>query len=275
MPPHEFDPARIAATPAPPPVPPLLPGQPPIAILVDYDGTIATTDVADTILYRFIGERYRAHDAAYDAGLVGSRTLFESQVKLLPGDPAPVVELAEAQPHDPTFASFARRALEFGIPVEVVSDGFGFYIQAALRRLGAPPLPVISADTTFDGTRAAMTFPNGHPDCFVCGTCKRQRVMAHQAAGRAVVFIGDGESDRYAAAYSDVIFAKRFLVDLCMREDWPFTPWHDFAELEEWLEASVEAWRYEPTSLPGHAPRPFICGPEIWGPGRTDPPPRR
>lgn len=120
------------------PVPPLQPGQPPIALLVDYDGTIATTDVADMILYRFIGERYRAHDEAYDAGTVGSRTLYTSQVELLPGDPTPVVALAEAQPHDPTFGPFARRALELEIPVEVVSDGFGFYIEPALRRLGVP-----------------------------------------------------------------------------------------------------------------------------------------
>jgi 2-hydroxy-3-keto-5-methylthiopentenyl-1-phosphate phosphatase len=254
------------------PVPPLRPGQPPIALLVDYDGTIATTDVADTILYRFIGERYRAHDESYDAGTVGSRTLFTSQVELLPGDPAPVVALAEAQPHDPTFASFVRRALELEIPVEVVSDGFGFYIEPALRRLGVPPIPVITARTVFDGRRASMTFPNGHPDCLVCGTCKRQRVLAHQAAGRIVVFIGDGESDRYAAAYSDVIFAKRDLIALCRSEGWAFMPWHDFAQLESWLGETVAAWRSEPATLPVHASRPFICGPEVWGPGRADPP---
>jgi 2-hydroxy-3-keto-5-methylthiopentenyl-1-phosphate phosphatase len=243
---------------------------------VDYDGTIATTDVADKILYEFIGEKYRAHDEADDAGLVGSRTLFESQVKMLPGDPTEVVRLAEAQPHDPTFASFARRALELEIPVEVVSDGFGFYIEAALRQLGAPAIPVVTALTSFDGERARMAFPNGHPDCFVCGTCKRQRVLAHQAAGRIVVFIGDGESDRYAAAYSDVIFAKRHLIDLCRREGWEFKPWRDFAELEQWLGSAVAAWRSDPATLPSHEKRPFICGPELWGPGRSNPPsPRR
>jgi hypothetical protein len=41
-----------------------------------------------------------------------------------------------------------------------------------------------------------LRFPNGHPSCFVCGTCKRARVLDHQAAGRAVGFIGDGHSDR-------------------------------------------------------------------------------
>ena len=255
-------------------VPALGPGQPPLAILVDYDGTIAQTDVTDKILYRFIAERYAADDAAYDAGLVGSRTLFGSQVKLLPGVPDEVVALAEAQPHHPTFAPFVARALELEVPVEVVSDGFGFYIEPALARMGVPKIPVITACTTFDGVRASMEFPFGHPDCLVCGTCKRQRVLAHQAAGRAVVLIGDGQSDRYAAAYSDVIFAKHRLMDLCRREGWTFNPWHDFAELEAWLERTISLWRTRPASLPRHRPRPFICGPEAWGPGRTDPPQR-
>jgi 2-hydroxy-3-keto-5-methylthiopentenyl-1-phosphate phosphatase len=233
------------------------------------------TDVADKILYSFIGERYAADDEAYETGLVGSRTLFVSQVKLLPRVPDEVVALAEAQPHHPTFAPFVARALDLQIPVEVVSDGFGFYIEPALARMGVPPIPVISAQTTFDGTRASMTFPNGHPDCLVCGTCKRQRVLGHQAAGRTVVFIGDGESDRYAAAYSDIIFAKRNLITMCQTEGWPFTPWDDFTEIETWLQAIVAAWRTDPTAVAPPRARPFICGPELWGPGRTDPPGRR
>ena len=59
------------------PIPPLLPGQPPLAVLVDYDGTIALTDVSDRILRELLGARYAQDDAAYTAGLVGSRTLFE------------------------------------------------------------------------------------------------------------------------------------------------------------------------------------------------------
>jgi 2-hydroxy-3-keto-5-methylthiopentenyl-1-phosphate phosphatase len=258
-------------------VPELRPGQPPLAVLVDYDGTISLADVSDRILYGLLGQRYARDDAAYTAGLVGSRTLFSSQVKLLPGDPGPVIAIAEAQPHDPAFAGFVRRAIELEVPVEVVSDGFGFFIEPALRGLGVPEIPVVTARTTFEGRRARMEFPNGHPECFVCGTCKRQRVMAHQAAGRSVAFVGDGESDRYAAAYADLIFAKRELAELCRTEGWEFSPWHDFGELMAWLEATVAAWRKNPAAIPpaipAHRPRPFICGPEVWGPGRTDPPP--
>jgi len=260
--------------PASAPIPALLPGRPPLAVLVDYDGTISLTDVSDKILYQLLGDRYAEDDAAYTSGLVGSRTLFESQVKQLPGDPGPSVAIAEAQAHDPAFAGFVRLAQELEVPVEVVSDGFGFFIEPALHDLGVPDVPVVTARTFFDGSRAWMEFPNGHPDCLVCGTCKRQRVLGHQAAGRTVAFIGDGESDRYAAAYSDIIFAKHDLAGLCRREGWPFTEWRDFASIAAWLEETVAAWRSDPAAIPPHSPRPFICGPEVWGPGRHDPPPR-
>jgi HAD superfamily phosphoserine phosphatase-like hydrolase len=269
--------AAAALGPAPAtaaPIPSLLPGQPPLAVLIDYDGTISQVDVSDKILYSFLGQSYAQEDAAYTSGLTGSRTLFSSQVKLLPADPGAVIALAEAQPHDPTFARFVRRAIELEVPVEVVSDGFGFFIEPALQRLGVPEIPIVTNRTTFGPGRATMEFPNGHPECFVCGTCKRQRVLAHQAAGRTVAFVGDGESDRYGAAYSDLIFAKNELVELCRRERWPYTLWQDFTELQEWLDATVATWRVDPASLPAHTPRPYICGPEVWGPGRSDPPRR-
>ena len=131
--------------------------------------------------------------ARYDEGLLGSRRLMEWEMELVRVDGAALLETAARQPHDPGFVPFVRRAQAAGIPVEVVSDGFGFFIEPALRRLGVPELPVITARTTFAGGRAMIDFPNAHPECLVCGTCKRQRVLAHQAAGCAAVFIGDGE----------------------------------------------------------------------------------
>ena len=106
----------------------------------------------------------------------------------------------------------------------------------------------------------------------MCGTCKRNRVLAHQAAGRAVVFIGDGESDRYAAGYSDVVFAKHALVRLCVENGWPFERWTEFSEIHVWLERQLNAFATDPAALPGPRSRPPFCGAEVWGPGRFDPP---
>ncbi len=255
------------------PIPPLRPDDPPLAILVDYDGTIALTDVSDTVMAEHVPAIWESETAAYDAGLMGSRRLMEIEMALVDTPGADLLATAAAQPHDPGFVPFVRRAQAAGVLIEVVSDGFGFFIQPALETLGVGVLPVVTARTTFVGRRALIAFPNGHPSCLVCGTCKRNRVLAHQAAGRAVVFIGDGESDRYAAGYSDIVWAKRALVRICLEAGWPFRRWTEFIEIDAWLDQALAAWRADPTSLPGPVARPFFCGPEIWGDGLVDPPP--
>jgi 2-hydroxy-3-keto-5-methylthiopentenyl-1-phosphate phosphatase len=256
-----------------PPVPPLVPGAPPLAILVDYDGTIALTDVSDTVMAEHVPGAWETEVAAYDAGRMGSRRLMELEMSLVNVPSAALLTTAAAQPHDPGFVPFVRRAQAAGVPVEIVSDGFGFFIAPALEALGVGDLPVVTALTTFEGRRARIDFPNGNPTCLVCGTCKRNRVLAHRAAGRAVVFIGDGESDRYAAGYSDVVWAKRSLVRICLEAGWEFRRWTEFREIETWLEETLAAWRVDPRSLPLAAARPFFCGPEVWGERPFDPPP--
>ena len=229
-----------------PPVQPLDPSAPPLAILVDYDGTVALTDVSDTVMADHVTGDWEAEVAAYDAGLAGSRRLMTLEMSLVDADPAELFATAAAQPHDAGFAPFVRRAQAAGIPVEIVSDGFGFFIEPAMVALGLPDLPVVTARTAFAGRGASIEFPNGHPRCFVCGTCKRERVLAHRAAGRRVVFVGDGESDRYAAGYADIVFAKRALVRICLEAGWPFDQFTEFREVQAWLEATLERWSADP-----------------------------
>jgi 2-hydroxy-3-keto-5-methylthiopentenyl-1-phosphate phosphatase len=256
------------------PIPQLLPGQPPLAILVDYDGTIARTDVSDALMAAFVNAEWEDRVAEYDAGRVGSRGLIEWEFGLITADPTALGALAAAQPHDSAFRSFVDVARAAGIPVEVVSDGFGFFIAPALEALGVGDLPVATAHATFDGG-PRIEFPNGNPACLVCGTCKRNRVLAHQAAGRAVAFVGDGPSDRYAAGYADIVFAKDALVQICVDAGWPFRRWAEFTEIRAWLERKVAAFVADPGSLPVPRPARLFCGAEVWGPGRRDPAPAR
>jgi 2-hydroxy-3-keto-5-methylthiopentenyl-1-phosphate phosphatase len=260
-----------------PPVPPLREGDPPLAILIDYDGTISLTDVTDEVMAAHVPGVWEEAAALYDAGRMGSRRLMAWEMDLVRADPVALLGTAAEQPHDEGFVPFVRRAQAAGIPIEIVSDGFGFFIEPALARLGVPELPVVTALTTFAGDRATIEFPNGHPTCLVCGTCKRSRVLAHRAAGRQVLFIGDGESDRYAAGYSDIVFAKRLLERICLDAGWPFTRWTRFSEIEAWLAGRLAAFAVDPAvlaPLPPGAPPPngYFCGPEVWGDGLVDPP---
>lgn len=253
-------------------------GEPPLSLLIDYDGTISLTDVTDVVMAEHLPGNWEESAALYDAGKIGSRSQMTWELAEFDTDPELLFATAARQPHDPGFVSFVRRAQAASIPIEVVSDGFGFFIRPALEQLGVGELTVVTSRTTFSGSTASIDFPNGHPSCFVCGTCKRERVLAHRAAGRRVVFIGDGESDRYAAGYSDIVFAKRSLERICLEAGWPFHRWTAFSEIETWLARTLDAFAADRSSIqpvpPDAAPpRPWFCGPEAWGSGLSDPPP--
>ena len=256
-----------------------------VSILVDYDGTISRVDVGDDLLRRYGPDAATIAqlDTDYDEGRIGSRELMQWDMDVLPHDPELLRREAEAAGQDEAFPAFVAVARGAGAAVEVVSDGLGFYVAPNLARLGLVDMPAATNENRVRDGGRGLSFPYGHPACFVCGTCKRERVRAHQALGRVVVFIGDGTSDRYAAFHADLVFAKGPLADFCAAAGWPFRAWSDFAELTAWLEEAiaarslpagavdVPAWRAANPSMAARADRPFICGPEVWGPGRSTP----
>jgi 2-hydroxy-3-keto-5-methylthiopentenyl-1-phosphate phosphatase len=200
---------------------------------------------------------------------------------VLPADEALLRAEAAAMPQDAAFPAFVAAVRARGAQVEIVSDGLGFYVASNLAALGVTDVPVATNENTLVGGGEGMSFPFGHPSCFVCGTCKRERVRLHQAAGRVVVFIGEGTSDRFGAAHADLVFARDALARICAAAGWPYLAWHRFDDVIADVErafadgrlpgsaAELPAWRAS------HAPPPraFICGPEVWGPGRTTPGP--
>ena len=255
----------------------------PVSFLVDYDGTISRFDVGDALMARFVEDKsiLAEKDLAYYEGRVGSRELMLWDLSVLPQDAEALRDASGSLPHDETFATFVEACRRWRAEIEVVSDGFGFHVEPNLARLGLADLPVATNETRLDGGEPRMSFPYGHPRCFVCGTCKRERVRVHQSARGAVVYVGDGTSDRYAAAYADVVFAKDELARLCAAEGWSCLAWESFADVTDWLESAFSDGRLPRAEAEfpdwrgqyGAAPRPFICGPEVWGADRTTPGP--
>jgi 2-hydroxy-3-keto-5-methylthiopentenyl-1-phosphate phosphatase len=262
---------------------PVFPAGAPVSILVDYDGTVSRRDIGDVLLteHALVDQAVViAKDADYDAGRTGSRELMRWDMEVLPRDGELLRSVAAAIPQDETFVSFVAAVRAAGAAIEIVSDGLGFYVPSNLARLdpALADLPVATNENDVDGG-GRMAFPYGHPQCFVCGTCKRERVRAHEAGARVVVFIGDGQSDRYAAHHADIVWAKDALLAWGRSTGRDFLEWDRFAEIEAWFRAALADGRLPATAadLPAwratHRPLApgFICGPEAWGPGRTEP----
>jgi hypothetical protein len=82
------------------------------------------------------------------------------------------------------------------------------------------------------------------------------RIPARAAAAVADV-TGDG--------HADLVYAKDHLAELCSGQGWPYRPWSSFADIQAEIVALLEG------GVPANRPRPFICGPEAWPAGATEP----
>ncbi len=237
---------RRAAAGIAPPIAPLRPGEPPLAILVDYDGTISLSDVGDTVMAEHVPGAWEEMAARYDAGRMGSRRLMELEMGLVdaPDDGAAMRATAAAQAHDPGFVPFVRRALGG----RRAGRGRERRLRLLHRDRPREPRRAARSRSSRTGRSSATAGPSSTSPTAIRPVSSAARASGpgssrHQAAGRAVVFIGDGESDRYAAGYSDVVFAKRALVPICLANGWPFERWTEFAEVDAWLAAVLDAWR--------------------------------
>jgi 2-hydroxy-3-keto-5-methylthiopentenyl-1-phosphate phosphatase len=250
----------------------------PVSVLVDFDGTISLADVGDELLSRLVDDQelVRDMDQLYVEYRKGSRELIAWDMEVLPHDRDLLLREVDRLGVDETLVSLVDAAAGVGAAFEIVSDGLGFHIERMLAPLGLDRLPVATNASVLGEGGAGVTFPYGHSACFVCGTCKRERIRVHQAARHAVVFVGDGPSDRYAAHHADVIFAKSSLAAWCEVENIPYEPWSQLSDVTEWLEvalldgrlpASADAFD-EWTARTRPAATTFICGPEVWGEGR-------
>ena len=204
-------------------------------ILVDFDGTACSHDVAEHLLIEFGDPSWPEYDEAWSRGEIDARQALAAQAGMLdaPLDQLLAYALAHC-PIDPTFPPFVRWVEELGVPVTVVSDGFGFYIPPILSAAGLEHVPVITNTWSVNGD-ARVLFEHGHVECIGCGTCKMRAVLEARVRG-PVCFIGEGASDRYGALYADVVFAKDALVDIATADGVPFLPWTTFDDLRNALE---------------------------------------
>jgi 2-hydroxy-3-keto-5-methylthiopentenyl-1-phosphate phosphatase len=228
------------------------------SVLVDFDGTVCLHDVGVCLLRRFGAPGWERLGEAYDRGEMGLRELISAEMAMLLGTRAEMLAFVlEHCPMDPTFAAFVSWLGDRDVPITIVSDGAAFHIEDLLAREGIHGIRVMTNDNRFgsDDRHLQMRYPNAHPACVGCGTCKMQAVLNAREDG-PVAFVGDGVSDRFAALYSDVVFAKGALPTYCEDHGVAYLTWHDFRDVRRAL---------EDPALEGEPVAPAIC------PGWTDP----
>ena len=205
--------------------------------MIDFDGTICDHDVSEEILRAFAPPSWWEIDLQFQRGEIGSRECLIRQGALLQGKEARMLGFALSNfVIEPTFRPFVAWARDVGMEVAVASDGFGFYVDPMLRKAGVEDLTILTNRFAMDEGSARIDFPHAHPECVGCGTCKMRAVLGYRERSGPVAFVGEGHSDRYGALYSDVVFAKKHLVDICRSDGVAFLPWETFDDVRVGLE---------------------------------------
>jgi 2-hydroxy-3-keto-5-methylthiopentenyl-1-phosphate phosphatase len=207
----------------------------PTALVLDFDGTLAASDVGDDLCEAFAPPEWLEIDQQW---LRREISLPEAQRRmwaLVRATPRQVDEfLATRAALRPGLDALLDEAERLGMPIVLASGGFDFYIE---RMLGEARLGRLAAAYYNRGELRAggieVSFPWDRFDCGTCAVCKGLVCRAHRPPGGRVVFVGDGSSDACALAEADRSFVVRgsLLERLAAERGCSVTPFDDLAEV--------------------------------------------
>jgi len=205
-------------------------------VFLDFDGTITRRDATDAILETFARPEWRRIEEAWAEGRIGSRACLAAQMDLVAATRDEVDGLLDTIDVDPGFAGLLETCAAHRLPVFIVSDGFDYCIHRILSRpslnLAAhlAGMPIVSSHLEERDGHWHAGFRSDGASCeHGCATCKPAVMRALNPAGRLSVFVGDGRSDRFAAACADVLFAKDALAVYCEAHAIPYRPYDTLA----------------------------------------------
>jgi 2-hydroxy-3-keto-5-methylthiopentenyl-1-phosphate phosphatase len=197
------------------------------AVLCDFDGTITLIDTAEYILDRHAAGDWRAIERLLEQGKVTIEQSMGMQFEMISvSRDAMLMELDSVVMPRPGLDELLIKCAANDCSFVITSAGMDFYIRHFMAANGWGSVEVVAPAVTDEGNGVRFRFPPlVHPRA---RNFKEDRVLQERAAGRRVVYIGDGTSDLWAALSADLAFAVRgsrldSMLDLQGREHRIFT----------------------------------------------------
>jgi 2-hydroxy-3-keto-5-methylthiopentenyl-1-phosphate phosphatase len=212
-------------------------------LFLDFDGTITRRDATDAILEAYADAQWLGIEHEWKAGRMSSRECLTAQMALVRAPRDEIDALLDEVEIDEGFAPLLETCSAQGVPVHILSDGFDYCIQRILSR---PSLnlarhlrgvQIVSSHLEPDGDRWRIGFRSFEPACtHGCATCKPAAMEALNTTGGRTIFVGDGLSDKYAAARADLVFAKDSLAAYCDAQALSYAPYDNLATIARRLD---------------------------------------
>lgn len=213
-----------------------------IAILCDFDGTVAGDDVGNLLFRTFADEsESKAVVDEWKQGLISSRECLERECALASFSREELDGFVKQRKLDAYFKDFLDFIRKRGMEIVIVSDGLDYYIEKMLLRHGAGDVEFFANQLVLADHSPRVEFPYYDlMECTDCGNCKRHHLEKFKSAGFYVVYVGNGLSDRCPAEYADLVFAKGDLLTYCLDKEIDHVRFENFRDVErEMLERFV------------------------------------
>ena len=209
-------------------------------VWIDFDGTLTTCDVVDSLVRRFsVDDSWRQIEADWEAGRIGSRACLAGQFGLVRITDGELEGFLDSVSLDPGAAELLALLDRHGVPATVVSDGIDWFISRVFAANGLRPPAVRSNSAVRDGLSLRLTCPFSSAQCSVAAAhCKCSSIQALEDGRKQRIYIGDGRSDLCASRTADLRFAKGALATQLDAERLPYIPFRTLQDVAAVLAAS-------------------------------------
>jgi len=182
-------------------------------VFFDFDNTITTCDVLDSMLPRFSRDNLWAKlEREWERGKIGSHTCLNGQIKGMSITRPALDKYLSKIKLDPYFSKLIKLLGVRKIKAIVLSDNFDYILKRILNYNTIKNLKVYSNKLSFGKDRIIPHFPFRSEDCQVCAHCKTKNLLANVSKDSIIIYVGDGRSDICPSEYADIVFAKNSLL---------------------------------------------------------------
>lgn len=209
-----------------------------IAFLIDFDGTITTTDTNDKLIYDHRNDKIKkilkkekelSYTDYVNFLLEEVKITEENYIKFILDD----IGISKG------FKEFYNNAHSYGFPMAIVSGGFINGILPFLEKYEVTDIEVYANTLEFNDDNITVNYYDGENanccDMGPCGNCKIQHYQKLKQKEYKVIFVGDGMTDQSVAREADVVFAKDGLEVYCKENEIDYIPWSDFNDINKIL----------------------------------------
>ena len=182
---------------------------------------------------------WREIDARWVRGEITTSRRAHDQFALIDASQAEFEALVARHRIDPAFPPLVDDLRSQGAEVEIVSDGFDFYVSRMLAAAGLTDLPFTANQLGFRNGEIVLEFPHERTNGPTGAGWKAGHVRRAKARGRRVAYVGDGFSDLQAAPLADLLFAKSHLATHCDAHGIAYHSFSTLADVRTWVRGNL------------------------------------